>query len=123
MPLSYKREVIFVSILAAFIAILYRYWLILPVLEYLTIGQWRLVALLIAATIGVLMSRLKLSLLAVVCSSTVGLLLGGTWAAHFGEDIPISVAFAFASSMTFWRDEIVLIVASLIGWYCTARLF
>jgi len=100
-----KSTVIKTSVVALFIAILYRYCLVTPVLHYLSIGKWQFVAIIVAAATGCFMSLLRLSTLPVVCVSVASLLLGGTWAAwQVPNDVPISVSGAFASHLeSFWR--------------------
>ena len=119
-----KSTVIKTSVVALFIAILYRYWLVTPVLHYLSIGKWQFVAIIVAAATGCFMSLLRLSTLPVVCVSVASLLLGGTWAAwQVPNDVPISVSGAFASHLEFfWRHIIILTVAITVGEFCCARL-
>ena len=69
------------SVVALLIAVLYRYWLVTPVLQYLSIAKWYLVAIAVAAGTGCLVSLLRLPTPALVCASMAGLLLGGTWVA------------------------------------------
>jgi hypothetical protein len=57
-----KREFTVVLAVGAAIAILYRYWLLAPVLKYLTAVQWWLVAILVAMLIGVASAILRLRL-------------------------------------------------------------
>jgi hypothetical protein len=119
-----RITVVRTSVIALLIAVLYRYWLVTPVLQYLSIGKWRLVAIVVAAGIGCVMSLLRLPTLTLVCASAAGLLLGGTWAAwQAPNDVPISVSGAFASHLeSFWRQVIILTVATTVGGFCSARL-
>ena len=119
-----RTTVVRTSLNALLIAVLYRYWLVTPVLQYLSVGKWRLVAIVVAAAIGCVMSLLRLSTLTLVCASVAGLLLGGTWAAwQAPNDVPISVTGAFASHLeSFWRQLILLTVATTVGGFCCARL-
>jgi hypothetical protein len=119
-----RITVVRTSVIAPLIAVLYRYWLVTPVLQYLSIGRWRLVAIVVAAGIGCVMSLLRLPTLALSCASVAGLLLGGTWAAwQVPNDVPISVSGAFASHLeSFWRQIIILTVATTVGGFCCARL-
>jgi hypothetical protein len=98
------------SVAALLIAVLYRYWLVTPVLQYLNISKWYLVAIIVAAATGCVMSLLRLPTLALVCASLAGLLLGGTWVAwQAPNDVPISVSGAFESHLEpFWRQIIIL---------------
>jgi hypothetical protein len=119
-----KITVVRTSVIALLIAVLYRCWLVTPVLQYLSIGKWRLVAIVVAAGIGCVMSLLRLPTLTLVCASVAGLLLGGTWVAwQAPNDVPISVSGAFASHLeSFWRQIIILTVATTLGGFCRARL-
>jgi hypothetical protein len=112
------------SVLTLLIAVLYRYWLVTPVLQYLSIGKWRIVAIVVAAGIGCVMSLLRLPTLTQVCAPVAGLLLGGTWAAwQAPNDVPISVSGAFASHLeSFWHQIIILTVTASVGGFCYARL-
>ena len=118
------RGAITTSITVATIAILYRYWLVAPVLRYLNLSGWRLVAIAAAAAIGCALSRLRFSALALVCASMAGLLLGGTWAAwQAPNDVPVSIIAAFTAYLeSFWREVIVLTAASTIAGSCFARI-
>jgi hypothetical protein len=119
-----RITVVRTSVIALLIAVLYRYWLVTPVLQYLSIGKWRLVAIVGAAGIGCVMSLLRLPILTVVFASVAGLLLGGTWAAwQAPNDVPISVSGALASHLeSFWRQIVILTVATIGGGFCCARL-
>ncbi len=57
------------STVTILIAILYRYWLVTPVLQYLSIRKWYLVAIAVAAAIGGVMSLLRVPTLALVYAS------------------------------------------------------
>jgi len=117
-----RNTVVKTSVIALLIAVLYRYWLVIPVLQYFSIGRWYLVALLVAAATGCVMSLLRLPTLALVCASVAGLLLGGTWAAwQAPTDVPISMSGAFVSHLgSFWRQIIILTIAT-VGGSCCAR--
>jgi len=85
---------------AAPISILYRYRLITPVLKYLNINQWRLIAVVVAAASGWVFFRLKLPVLVLACGSMAGLLVGGTWAAWLSnppEDLGYGLPSLFAN--------------------------
>jgi hypothetical protein len=95
-----RSAVVKTSVVILLVAVLYRYWLVTPVLQYLRIGKWYLVAIIVAAVTGCVMSFLKLPTIALVCASLTGLLLGGTWAAwRFPNDVAISVSGAFESHL------------------------
>src|SRR5580693_2857809 len=119
-----RITVVRTSVIALLVAVLYRYLLVTPVLQYLRIGKWRLVAIVGAAGIGCVMSLLRLPTLTLLCVSVGGLLLGGTWAAwQAPNDVPISVSGAFASHLeSFWRQIIILTMATAVGGFCCARL-
>src|SRR4030081_798859 len=112
------------SVVALLIAVLYRYWLVTPVLQYLSIGKWYVVAILVAAATGCVMSLLRLPTLALVCASVAGLLLGGTWAAwHFPSDVPISGSGGLGSHLeSFWRSVIIFAFSITASGFCCARL-
>ena len=119
-----RITVVRTSVSALLIAVLYRYWLVTPVLQYLSIGNWRLVAIVVAAGLGCVMSLLRLPTLTLVYASVAGLLLGGTWAAwQAPNDVPISVNGAFVSHLeSYWRQIIILTVATTVGGFCCSRL-
>ena len=119
-----RRGVIVTLVTTALVAILYRYWLVTPVLQYVSIGRWRIFAVVVAIACGGVLSLLRLPVLALACGSIAGLLLGGTWAAwQAPNDVPVSVGAAFASHLgSFWREVIILTVVASIGAFCSARL-
>jgi hypothetical protein len=111
--------------MAIAIAVLYRYWLVTPVLEYLSIHEWFLLGVAVAVAIGCVMSLLRFSTLAQISASVIGLLLGGTWAGRqTPSDVAKSVSCAFESHLeVFWRPMLVLILAIAVGqFWCTRFL-
>jgi len=118
-----RKSTVKTSIVVLLIALLYRYWLVTPVLQYVSIGKWYLVAIVVAAASGCAMSLLRLPALTWVCASMAGLLLGGTWAAwQAPNDVPISVSGAFGSHLeSFWRQIIILTVTITVSGFCFAR--
>ena len=74
------RWVIHVSFTATIFAALYKYWLTTPVLQYMSIGRWRLFAIVVAIACGGALSLLRVSTPALSFGAMAGLLLGGTWA-------------------------------------------
>jgi hypothetical protein len=120
---SSRSIVVKSSVVTSLISVLYRYWLVTPVLQYLSIGKWYLVAIVVAAVTGCGMSLLRLPTPALMCASVVGLLLGGTWAAwQAPNDVPISVSGAFESHLeSFWRQIIILTVTITVSRICCAR--
>src|SRR5262245_37751363 len=123
LPLS-TRAVVKVSIAAALSAILYQYWLSMSVLHYLSVNQWRAVAIAMAVAVGTIWVLCRWGLSALVCGFIVGLLVGGTWAEwQFPQDVQRSLDDAFASHWeSFWRDMILLTVAVTGSGFCSARL-
>ena len=110
------RWPIHASIAAAIFAVLYRYWLTTPVLQYVSIGRWRLFAIVVATACGSALSLLRVSRSALSCGAMAGLLLGGTWAEwKFPNDVAISVYAAFASHLeSFWREVLTLTLATTL---------
>jgi len=110
-------------IAAAMFAVLYKQWLTTPVLQHVSIGRWRLLAVVVAAACGGVLSLLRLSTLALSCGAMVGLLLGGTWAAWTApNDVTISVCHAFASHLeSFWREVLTLTFATTLTAYLCAH--
>jgi len=116
------RWVIHGSIAAALFVFPYKYWLTSPVLQYVSIGRWRLLAIVSAAACGVALSLLRLSTSALSCGALAGLLLGGTWAAWTApNDVPVSVDHAFASHLvSFWQDVALLTASATMAALCGA---
>jgi hypothetical protein len=107
----------------ALAAILYRYWLVTPVLQSVSIGRWRILAIVVATVCGGALSLLRIPLIALGCGTMAGLLLGGTYAAwQAPHDVPFSVGAAFASHLaSFWREVIILTIAAAFGEFCCSR--
>ena len=117
-----RREILGTSLTVLIIGILYRYWLVTPALRYLSMGQWRLLAIVVAAACGGVSAMFGLRVIALACAATAGLLLGGAWAAwRFPSDVQISVGAAFVSHLeSFWREVIILTAsATVVGFCCT----
>jgi hypothetical protein len=110
------RWLIHALIVTAIFAVLYKYWLTTPVLQYVSIGHWRLVAVVIAAACGGAMSLLRFSTPVLSCGAIVGLLLGGTWAEWTApNDVTVSVSHAFASHLeSLWREVLRLASATTL---------
>ncbi len=117
------RWPIHASIAAAIFAVLYRYWLTTPVLQYVSIGRWRLFAIVVATACGSALSLLRVSRSALSCGAMAGLLLGGTWAERkFPNDVAISVYAAFASHLeSFWHETLMLTFAATLAGFCCAH--
>ena len=111
------RQFVHFSVSVALFAILYRYWLVAPVLIYMGVGQWRLFAAVVAAACGVALSLLRVPIHALSCGAMVGLLLGGTWTEWKApNDVAISVGAALWSHLeSFWRQILMLTFAATIG--------
>ena len=110
------RQPVQVLIAAAIFAVLYKYWLTTPVLQYFSIPRWRLLAVVIAAVCGSTLSLLRFSTTAVSVGAMAGLLLGGTWAAWTApHDVTISVSYAFTSHLELlWREVLRLPFAAIL---------
>lgn len=117
------RWAIQASITAATFAVLYKYWLTTPVLQYVSIAHWRLFAIVAAALCGGVLSLLRVSTPALLCGVVAGLLFGGTWAAWtFPNDVAISIAYAFTSHLqSFGREIPKLTLAATLAGFCCAH--
>jgi hypothetical protein len=115
------RRVIKFSIVTIVLMVLYQYWLILPVLQHLSLGQWRLFAIAVAIVVGGLATLSRLPITVLACGAMAGLLAGGTWAAwQAPNDVPVSVIATFLSHLRgFWREIIVLTGSVVVGGYGT----
>ena len=111
------------SAAGAVIAILYNYWLTAPVLHYVSIGKWRLVAIVVGVGMGALWA-LRVHLLPLAIASLAGLLVGGTWAAwHAPNDVRVTFIGIIASHLrAFWHDVLILTIAVTVGGICRSRL-
>jgi hypothetical protein len=123
-PLSFTRVFPTAFVAAAVIAILYRYWLIAPVLHYLNVNQWRLIAIVVAAASGCVLSLFRLPMLPLASASLAGLLVGGTYAAwQAPSDARMSVIAAVGSHLqSFWREVTLLTVIITLSALCCARV-
>ena len=118
------RDVAGVLIAATLSAVLYRYWLITPVLEYVTFNEWRVVAVLVTLVIGGVWPLFKWNVSTLVVGFIAGILVSGAWLEWRLQDVlPTSVGSAFQSHLeSYWPDVIMLAVAVMLGGYCSARL-
>jgi hypothetical protein len=82
--------------------------LVYPILHYLSLGQWRLIAVFAAVTIG---------------ASAVGLLSGGTCAAlFFPTDVRVTEFSALMSHLeSFWREVIILNIVIVLSALLVSR--
>jgi hypothetical protein len=119
--LSRPRDTISALLAATVGGVLYRYWLTAPALGRLSITEWRFIAFGVAVVVGVVLVRTGLNLAALACSSVVGLVLGGIWAAlgapTHDVTIPLSTELsnAFGHSLILWREMALLTVAVTLG--------
>jgi len=118
------RDAVGVLIAAMLSGILYRYWLITPVLEYVTFNEWRAVAILVTLVVGGAWPLFKWNVSTLVVGFLVGILVSGAWLAWRAQDaLPASLGFALQSHLeSFWPDVIMLTVVVMLGGYCSARL-
>jgi hypothetical protein len=95
------------------------------VLQYVSFGRWRLVAVIVAAVCGGAFWLLRVSTSALSCGAMAGLLLGGTWAVwKFPNDVAISVYAAFRSHLeSFWRETLMLAFAATFASLLCAYFF
>jgi len=86
-------------------------------------GQWRFLAIVVAAACGGVSAMFGVRVIAVACGTTAGLLLGGAWAAWwFPSDVQISVGAAFVSNLeSFWREVIILTTSATVVAFCYTR--
>ena len=116
-----KRNTLVALVAALVIGVSYRYWLTAPVLGNWSVGKWRTVGFVFAVVIGFLLVRIGLNnLLALVCSSMVGLVLGGIWTAmEAPNDVTTSLSTklseAFIDSLRLWPEIALFTVAVALG--------
>lgn len=118
------RDVTGFLIAATLSGILYRAWLTTPVLEYVTLDQWRAVAVLVALLVGAIWSLFRQNVSTLVVGFISGALVAGTGLEWGLQDVvPRSVGSAFQSHIeAFGSDLMMLTVAMLLSGYCSARL-
>src|SRR5678809_92664 len=104
------RDVAGVLIAATLSAILYRFWLITPALEYVTFNEWRAVGVLVTLVVGGVWPLFKWNVSTLVVGFMAGILVGGTWIFWRAQDaLPASVGSAFRSHLeSFWPDIIMI---------------
>jgi hypothetical protein len=119
-----KRQVVLALLAVSSLAVVYRYWLVVPVLHRISVVEWRFIAILVALAIGVGFSRLRLFVWTLMLASAIGLFVGGTWAAWAApNDARISLLDAFASHVqTCWPDTTMWVVAIVAGGLITGRV-
>jgi len=118
------RWTVHALITAAIFAVLYKHWLTTPVLQYVSVAQWRWLARVVAAACAGVLSLLRFFAIALSCGAVAGLLLGGTWAAWTApHDVTISVYHAFASHLeSLWREVVRLAFATTVTAFSCAYL-
>ena len=114
------REFVLALLLLVATSILYRYWLVFPILQYLSLWQWRTVAIVVAVILGALSSLIGLRTQVAATAITLGLLLGGTWTAYSTQhDVRTSLPLEFMSHLrAFWREVLVLLASAVISQLC-----
>jgi hypothetical protein len=119
-----RNWAIHATITAALFAVPYKFWLTTPVLQNISIGNWRLLAISVAVGLGLGLSRMSVATPILSCGATLGLLVGGTiavWTAP--HDVAISVYCAFASHFkSFWREVLVLVATATLAALCSGYL-
>jgi hypothetical protein len=112
------------TVAAAVFAVPYKFWLTTPVLQNISIGYWRLLAILVAVAVGAALSLMGVATPALSCGAIVGLLTGGSvtaWTAP--TDVAISPYRAFASHLeSCWREVLILVVAATLATRCSSFL-
>ena len=119
-----RRDTAGVLIAAILSGVLYRYWLITPVLEYLTINEWRVLAVLVMLVIGSVWPLFEWKVSSRVVGFIAGILVSGAWLEWRAQDaLPASFGSAFQSHLeSFWPDVTMLTAAVMLGAYCSKRL-
>jgi hypothetical protein len=103
------RELALAFVLAILIAILYRSWLIHPILKYMTLWQARMLALFVGVILAGTSGLLRLSPRTCTLAFMVGLLAGGTWGAMFRLLGSPDLLSGFGWHLRFmWREVVVL---------------
>ena len=111
MPLR-SRDIFGTSLTAIIVGILYRYWLVAPVLRCVSISQWRFLAIVVAAACGVVSALFGLRVLALAGGFMTGLLLAGTWAARRAlSDVPVGHYRIRVTSETLLAGVIILTIS------------
>ncbi|HLQ77948.1 MAG TPA: hypothetical protein VK210_11370, partial [Terriglobia bacterium] len=111
-------------IAATLSAILYHYWLISPVLEYVSFNEWRAVAVLVTLAVGGVWPFFKWNVSTLVVGYVAGILVSGTELAWRLQDVlPTSIGSAFQSHLEYFGpDVIMLTIAVMLGGYCSTRI-
>jgi hypothetical protein len=100
------------STIALFVACAFVVWLIAPVLNHVTVVQWRIIGLLAIAAMG-LMTHRTLATGWIAVSAAVGILLGGALASQVvPNDMRASAFESLRFSIDYWREACVGAVTS-----------
>ncbi len=107
------RDVI--RLLAAIVlsAILYRMYLTAPVLDHLSLTQWRGVAIAVGALLGIMSAVAQWNLSTLFAGVITGLLAGATWVAT--PTFHGRIADAFESSLVEYRAEVITLTIAAVG--------
>lgn len=107
----------FCPTLVVLTAVLYRFWLTYPILDKLTMGQWRIAAILAAASFGVFAALLRLPTYMLTAAVAIGLWAGGARAGLGApRDTPTTFFDESVSHLQiFWREILLLIAVSTVG--------
>jgi len=102
----------------------YRLWLTYPILQNLTVSEWRIVAILAAAIFGAAAALAKLPPYFSVPAILVGLFFGGAWAGLSApHDVPTTFLAEFVGHLRgFWPEVVLLSEVPLICSLGCARL-
>jgi hypothetical protein len=114
------RWALHIPITAGLFAILYKYWLTTPVLQHVSIGYWRPLAILVAAVCGAALSLLRVPAPALSFGAIAGLLIGGTLAAlKVQHDVAVSIYGAFTGHLeSLWREVLTLAGTATLAAVC-----
>ncbi len=111
-------------ILAVLVSMFYRFWLTYPILQNLTVSEWRIVAILAAAIFGAASALAKLPTYFSVPVILAALFFGGAWAGLSApRDVPTTFLAEFAGHLrVFWPEVVLLSAVSLICSLCCAHV-
>jgi len=118
------RELALASAFAVLTSVIYRFWLTYPILRVITVGQWRILAILAAGILGAAAALVRLRSYVFVLAVAAGLSLGGAWA---GLSAPRDVATSFLAEFAlhlriFGREVALLTFASTMTNFVCARV-
>jgi hypothetical protein len=118
------RELALASVFAVLTSVIYRFWLTYPILRVITVGQWRILAILAAGILGAAAGLVRLRSYFFVLAVAAGLSLGGAWAGLSApHDVATSFLGEFASHLRIFGREVALLTfASTMTNFVCARL-